>query len=162
MTLGSDFGIGRVFLEVPLSVVGNRLVYITTHTKEVEDLAEFGHAQLHILEPLDSQVSNSLNRTTIDLGSLNHPNHIFDQEPGIKMAKRATSLVSYLDNFLIIGTNDPSLILVDLELNEIVDEKIMEYDVGIYDMSLYGKKLIMRPRKNFIYIWNVFEDYHID
>lgn len=57
-----------------------------------------------------------------------------------------------------MGTNDPSLMLVDLELNEIVDEKIMEYDVKIYDMALYDKKLIMRPRKNFIYIWEIFDE----
>lgn len=44
------------------------------------------------------------------------------------------------------------------EIYRVLSQSLMEYDTKIDDMSLYGRRLIMRARKNFVYIWNVFEN----
>lgn len=112
-------------------VIGRKLIYSTTHHPDYSSYegkikGVFGHAKLHVLEILHNKLLDDKKRITIDLGSLNHPHHILDQfDPSIDMSKRVSAIVGYQNRYIIVATDDPSLILIDLELNEIIDEKLM-------------------------------------
>jgi hypothetical protein len=72
-------------------------------------------------------------------------------------SKAVTALSSFQNRYIFVGTNDPSLIAIDLDLLEIIDEKILEYNIRVDSIAIFNNQLIARFRENFLSMWSILE-----